>query len=186
MSANNFIVSAAPESSRFVAPATIVVVCGPLLAAVAAAASDRVSLGGYKQAATVLVCLFMMLLWNTIRKQKRPGASQVSVTVYPVGVQLARFSSGQPVRPPMFIPRDVILDVIVNEVILSHKVVSVVLFRVWKQDGMEQTPDTDRPPIASLLKEGRIHLIPAFPGVELSFRECQIMRRELSVSLGLA
>lgn len=186
MSVNKFVVSTASESSRFVVPAEFVVIGGPLMAAVAAAVLDRVSLAQYKQAATVLACLFMMLLWNTIRKQRRPGTCQVSVTVYPVGVQLARLNAGQLVRPPMFISRDLILDVIVNEVILAHKVVSVVLFRVWKQEGMEQTPDIVRPPISSLLKEGQIHLIPAFHGVELSFRECQVMRRELSVSLGLA
>ena len=43
----------------------------------------------------------------------------------------------RPVRPPLFIPRDVILDVIVNEVIMAHKVVSVVLFRILKADAVQ-------------------------------------------------
>jgi hypothetical protein len=92
----------------------------------------------------------------------------------------------RPVRPPLFIPRDVILDVIVNEVILAHKVVSVVLFRILKTDAVQGIRDADeRPPISTLMKKGYIHLVPAFPGVQMSFAECYNMRKELSAALGM-
>ena len=45
--------------------------------------------------------------------------------------------------------------------------------------------DSSRPPISTLLKEGRIYLVPAFPGVEMTFAECHKMRRELSAALGM-
>lgn len=194
MSMKKFVVSATSEpSNRSFAPTNITImisVGGPFLAAIAATIS-RFSSEDYQWA--IITLLFLVILFVTTFRRKKPDAtSQVAVTVYPMGVQLARLESDRPVKPPLFIPRDIILDVIVNEMILAHKVVSVVLFRVWKRDETTQQATTSKqersePPgcISSLLKEGRIHLVPAFPGVEMSYRECLMMRREISVSLGL-
>jgi hypothetical protein len=135
--------------------------------------------------ASIVFLLFMLLLIK-IRKQKAANTCQVIVEVLPLGVQVSRMQRARPVRPPLFIPRDVILDVIVNEVILAHKVVSVVLFRILKTDAVQGIRDADeRPPISTLMKKGYIHLVPAFPGVQMSFAECYKMRKELSAALGM-
>jgi len=183
MAVNQFVVSAPPEppsgSSTFLAAG------GPIVTA-AAAIVLRASISEHFWKVVVFICLFILLLFHRFRKQRAATTCEAIITVYPVGVQLARRSKGRLLQPPLFIPRDVILDVIVNEVILAHKVVSIVLFRVLKQNELQESRDLAKPPVSSLLKEGRIHLVPAFPGVEMSFSECHVMRRELSSSLDLA
>lgn len=180
MTVKKFVVSAAQEPSKSVAARSLVIVGGPLIAAISLVA--RGSSTSLNQRTTVAaVCLMTVLLLIWFRQGAADNASQATVTVYPMGVQLAKIQKSRPVRPPLLIPRDLILDVIVNEVILAHKVVSIVLFRVLK----EEANDLIKPPISSLLKEGRVKLVPAFPGVEMSFAECQQMRRELSTCLGL-
>jgi hypothetical protein len=124
-------------------------------------------------------CLLMMLL-NHLKKQRAASACQVTVEVFPLGVQLLRNQ-----KSSLFIPRDVILDVVVNEVILAHKVVSVVLFRILKENKLHEPWDASDvlPTTSTLLREGRVHLVPAFPGVEMRFAECHMMRKELSSAL---
>ena len=173
-----FVVSASQESGG-----SFPLFGGPVVVA-AAATLFQVSSGGARLATLTSTFLLAIFLLNRIRKQREESACEATITVYPIGVQLARVKNSRPVRPPLFIPRDVILDVIVTEVILAHRVVSVVFFRVFKRDE-KQASDSAQPPISTLLKEGRIHLVPAFPGVELSFSECQLMRREVSASLGI-
>ena len=77
--------------------------------------------------------------------------SEESVTISPLGVQLSSSTSTQAIcglnkepiesmlfpkrtkkSVPLFLPRSDIIDVIISEVILSYKVVSVVHFRVIK------------------------------------------------------
>lgn len=179
MTLNKFVVMATQEPSGSFAP--LVAAGGPLIAA--SAMIFRISFAESKWVIAATGFLIALILLDKTRKRRAASTCEVTVTVFPLGVQLARTRKSGPLRPPLFIPRDVILDVIVNEVILAHKVVSIVLFRVWKHDG---TLDSDeKPPISTLLKEGRIHLVPAFPGVEMSYTDCQVMRRELSASLGL-
>ncbi len=121
--------------------------------------------------ASIFFLLFMLLLIK-IRKQKAANTCKVIVEVLPLGVQVSRMQRARPVRPPLFIPRDVIL--------------SVVLFRILKTDAVQAIRDADeRPPISTLMKKGCIHLVPAFPGVQMSFAECHNMRNELSAALGM-
>lgn len=181
VSVKEFVLTADHPSS-YSLPRNALKLSGPLVAAIAAFC---LKLPLDQQNVAILACLLIFVLLVCFRRKRSDAASEiVIVTVFPAGVQLSRVkaSSNRPVRPPLFLPRDVILDVIVNEVILAHRVVSVVLFRIWKRDG---TSRKDTPSIATLLKEGRIQLVPAFPGVEMSFRECHMMRRELSAALGL-
>lgn len=166
MAVKKLVISAAPAPSKSVSSGSLVM--GPLFAAVCFVASGS----SLSQWAILAAVTFVLL------NRQRGNACQVTVTVYPTGVQLATTHQN---RPPLFLPRDQILDVICTECILAHKVISVVLFRVLK--GGTNDP-YNRPPIASLLKEGRIHLVPAFDGVEMSFEECQKVRRKLSAFLG--
>lgn len=178
MTVKKFVVSAAQEPSKSIAAGSLVIAGGPLIAAISLMARGS-SLS--QQIIVAALCLVTLLVLNWVQHGAVDNESQVTVTVYPMGVQLAKLQKLVPVRPPLLIPRDLILDVIVNEVILAHKVVSIVLFRVLKEDAN----DLIKPPVSTLLKEGRIKLVPAFPGVEMSFAECQAMRRELSACLGL-
>jgi hypothetical protein len=171
MAVKKFVVSAAHEPSKSVSFAALVI--GPLIAAVGLVASGS----SLSQWAIVAAITFVLLL-----NRQGGNACQATVTVYPTGVQLAKSHQNQQ-TPPLFLPRDQILDVICSEVILAHKVVSVVLFRVLKGDTCTNDPFNNKPSIASLLKEGRIHLVPAFDGVEMSFEECQKVRRKLSAFL---
>ena len=157
---------------------------GPLIAVFALA--FRVSLA-WEWISVGCLAVITLILLHRIIKGREEKTCQVTATVYPVGVQLARMQRQRPVGPPLLIPRDLILDVIVNEVILAHKVVSVVVFRVLKKDAIstQSTKDATKPSMSSLLRQGCIHLVPAFPGVEMSFADCQRMRRELSTCLGL-
>lgn len=182
MAVRTFAVSA-NETSR--SSFGIITTLGALL--VAAAAIRVPAQSQWKVAA--IGCLVMLVLFEKTRKQRAVSSCQATIVVYPLGVQLGRIRDDRPVGAPLFIPHDAILDVIVNEVILAHKVVSIVLFRIWKQEALRESRDaSDKPPpppISFLLKEGRIHLDSAFPGVEMSYAECQMMRRELSNALGL-
>jgi hypothetical protein len=168
MAVKKLVISAAPAPSKSVSSGSLFM--GPLFAAVCFVASGS-SLSQWAILAAVTVTFVLL-------NRQRGNACQVTITVYPTGVQLATTRQN---RPPLFLPRDQILDVICTECILAHKVISVVLFRVLKGGIIDSY---NRPPIASLLKQGRIHLVPAFDGVEMSFEECQKVRRKLSAFLG--
>ena len=78
---------------------------------------------------------------------------------------------------PLFLPRDQILDCVVYEVILSHKVVTVVAFRIIKPTTTTAESSTDDTP-------QNHQLVPAFPGTEMTFQECLFMRRQILQTLG--
>ena len=78
---------------------------------------------------------------------------------------------------PVFLPRDQIVDCIVYEVILSHKVVTVVAFRIQSETGKDNN-------LESTGMDSEVRLIPAFPGTEMTYRECLSMRREILQTLG--
>jgi hypothetical protein len=168
MAVKKLVISAAQGLSKYVSFGSLVM--GPLIAAAVFVASGS----SLSQWAILAAVTFLLL------NRQRGNPRRVTVTVYPIGVQL---SKSRPNQPPLFLPRDQILDVICTENILAHKVISVVLFRVLK--GGTNDP-FNKPPIASLLKEGRVHLVPAFDGVEMSFAECQNVRRKLSAFLGMS
>lgn len=107
------------------------------------------------------------------------------VSVNDLSVQFSTHRNEKLVGYPVLISRQEILDIVVNEVILSHKVVSVLVFRVLKLGmvGKEVMDAAKVQPMHSLLKENKVRLQVAFPGVEMSYMECMIMRREISQTL---
>lgn len=116
----------------------------------------------------ILVLLLTFLLFGISPKRDEEG---VAVSMYPLGVQLATVwvkeneATGTSTRKPRaFIPRDQIVDCVVTEVIWAHKVQSVVVFRVESC-------------------QGKIQLISAFPGVEMTYRECLQARSQINAYL---
>jgi hypothetical protein len=99
------------------------------------------------------------------------------VAVYPLGIQIGNRvvlprtqSLKELIGATIFIPMEALIDCVVTEVVLSHKVISTLQFRVLCQ------------PSGSALRFGSttpMKLIPAFPGVELSYSECLTMRAEI-------
>ena len=97
------------------------------------------------------------------------GNKGVAIMLYHVGVQLAIVTLRQGCESvlqqgkPRFIPRDQIVDCIVTEVILAHKIQNVVVLR---------------------LRHER-KLVNAFPGVDLTYTECCALRSEINSYLTL-
>jgi len=123
--------------------------------------------------ASVLYCITRIILGSPTTNNNQG----VAVTLYHAGVQLSTVSllkghSGDEVQQknPRFIPRDQIIDCIVTEVVLAHRVQSVVVFRLRKQ------------PISSALEKEAcsIQLVNAFPGIDLSFMECCAIRSRVN------
>jgi len=157
------------------------------------------------------VLLGWFLLFGTPFKPPEERVQEESVTISPLGVQLSSSSlsstprinneshRNKPAKSiskrsksiPIFIPRSDIIDVIVSEVILSYKVTSVVHFRIVKNTNLTSLPamlsETSSPSTTTmnaLLKVDHISLIPAFPNVEMTYKECQHMWYEISKALG--
>lgn len=139
-------------------------------------------------------------------------STEITVTVYPLGVQLTtttfRGESKARLSNNTFLPRANIIDIIVSEGVLSYKVVSTVLFRVSNEpnNGVTSTNQvlemngnrklasnttaantcstlSPSSSMHAMLKSGQVTLIPAFPGVEMSYKECQTMWYGLSAAL---
>lgn len=142
----------------------------------------------FTKSATALV-LGGILLWFSSRKKATADESLAVVTVYPsMGVQLSEISStvskesnGKAKRSTgLFLPRDKIVDCIVYEVILSHKVKNEVAFRI--QQPAEETKEGSQ----STIQDQDLRLISAFPNTEMTYEECLYMRRHMLGALGLA
>jgi hypothetical protein len=99
------------------------------------------------------IFLIIFLLYY-LRPRKKANLER-TVTMYPLGVQL----SG-PTGTPRFLPRDVVVDCVVTEVILAHKVISVVIFRVKGRNGTTE-------------------LVDAFPGMDMTYVECLTVRSKI-------
>lgn len=122
---------------------------------------------------------FTVLIIGLRRFKSKDEVVEVSLSVNQLSVQLSTYRNGRSIGHPVLIPRNVVIDVVVNEVILSHKVVSVVILRLLKSaKGAGQ-------PIQTLLQDDKVRLEVAFPGVELSYMDCIRMRWEISRALGL-
>lgn len=94
----------------------------------------------------------------------------VEVAMYPLGIQLTTMIGTRTIGIPIFLPRGEIFDCVVSEVILAHKVVSIVLFRLQdSSSGMIEKNSTVSP----------FRLVEAFPGVEMRYEECLYMRNEI-------
>jgi hypothetical protein len=126
--------------------------------------------------ALVLVLLAAIFYWKACSNISGRGAA---VSIYPLGVQLSTVCRGiDPtvadltrcrILPRVFIPRDRIVDCIVTEVIWSHKVQSMVVFRV-----SNRAPSSD---------DNAMQLVCAFPGVEMTYLECLHYRRQINSCL---
>lgn len=136
--------------------------------------------------ATIVAVLLgaVMLKLQPVAKMKMTMAV---VTIYPaLGVQLSieiadgtKENHHREVVNRQFIPRDQIKDCIVYEVILSHKVISQVAFRIYQQGVSDDGYKMDHKVQHSL------KLIPAFLKAELTYEECLFMRREIMAKLHL-
>lgn len=132
--------------------------------------------------ASVFYCITQLL--GSRRSQEVESTSNnkgVAITLYHAGVQLAMVSlskgrSGDVIQQenPRLIPRDQIIDCIVTEVVLAHRVQTVVVFRLRKQPS-----DTQEKEACS------IQLVNAFPGIDLSFMECCAIRSRVKSYLDL-
>jgi hypothetical protein len=99
------------------------------------------------------------------------------VSIYPIGIQIECFvlssQSGQADvqmsghRKPIFFPRETVIDCVVSEVVHSQRVSSKLLFRIGEWPKFSRS-------------EAYVHLVEAFPGVELTFVECLAMRAEMN------
>jgi hypothetical protein len=110
--------------------------------------------------------LLFVLLWTVLLRPSQTSSvtvNEAKVVVYPLGVQLSTSS-----RKPIFLMRDDIVDCIVNEVILAHKVISIILFRV--RLGSSSTNNTK--------------LVLAFPGInDMTYRDCLQIRNDIMEEL---
>jgi hypothetical protein len=95
---------------------------------------------------------------------------QVAVAVYPIGIQLVTSVNGVPRGEPIFLARDEIRDCVVNEFILSYKVRSVVMLRVYASN-----PEPS--------KKASIRLVEAFPNVDMTYAECLKARTQIAACL---
>jgi GPI-GlcNAc transferase complex, PIG-H component len=128
------------------------------------------------------VVLGGLLLYSLFGKSPKTASEPIAVvSVYPgLGVQLSHevcddkfTTTPQPGKNRLFIPRDKIVDCIVYEVILSHKVTNVLAFRVLTSLFSSETNEKD------------LKLVPAFPGTEMTYQECFYMRKQILQVLGL-
>lgn len=118
--------------------------------------------------ASVFIALLCWYLWW--RPRTGDDDVQVAVAIYPIGIQLVTRVNGVPQAEPVFLARDEIRDCVVNEFILSYKVRSVVMFRVYRSN-----PETS--------KKVSIRLVEAFPNVEMTYTECLRARSQIMVYL---
>jgi len=189
--AKKFIVNAAqaPTSSLAFPPKSLAVVVLPSLVAVVVVTQyledhKLLLLLTAVSMAFVMILIGILLLWG----DKSEGL-EVSLSVNQLSVQVSTSRRGKIIGYPVLIDRKDILDIVVNEVILSHKVVSVVVLRIL----LKSTETAARPQeekaqqlsMQTLLKEGNVKLQVAFPGVEMSYMECVTMRREICKALDL-
>jgi len=113
------------------------------------------------------------------------GNKGVAVMLYHAGVQLATVSLlndrwTEAVTAPgnaRFIPRDQIIDCVVTEVILAHKIQNVVVFRLHRR--------SSRTAHAHDVSADAIELVNAFPGVDLTYVECCAIRSQINSYLTL-
>lgn len=138
----------------------------------------------YRITNTLLVsCLFIIIIVSLrVQPKQERGAA---LFIYPFGIQLASVYFGSSVednshgfhtiKHGSFLPRDEIIDCVVNEVILAHKVVSVILFRLKKSISCSHS---DRCENSNHARCDAL-LVEAFPGIEMSYNKCLILRQQI-------
>lgn len=122
--------------------------------------------------------LVAALLWFLHRDHSRlrDAVHESVVAVYPLGIQIENRVTSPAIRSKtkvvgesIFIPMEALIDCVVREVVLSHKVISILQFRVLCRPGSA----------SHLGSSADMKLVQAFPGVELSYSECLTMRAEI-------
>mmetsp|Transcript_41888 Transcript_41888/g.58889 ORF Transcript_41888/g.58889 Transcript_41888/m.58889 type:complete len:174 (+) Transcript_41888:19-540(+) len=119
--------------------------------------------------APIFFIFFLVLHFSPIDKE----VLEKTVSITPIGVQLST-SRNRQIQPgkKRFFSREDIVDMVVTEVILSHKVVSVLMFRLAKEARSGRS-------VQELMDAGKIELQVAFPGVEMKYKQCMDMRTEI-------
>jgi hypothetical protein len=138
----------------------------------------------------IITLLSATFSWTSSRATNKEQG--VAVFIYPLGIQLATVvydvdqqqqhlvsgpQSFLDVKPGPFFPRDQIIDCIVNEVILAHKVISVVVFRV------RQRTESRTIGVSHTHTHAFIKLVHAFPGADMTYVECLAIRHEIMKEL---
>ena len=137
---------------------------------------------------TLVATLCLLIVWAARTPSTSiisPHTRGVSVSLYHVGVQLTTVWMSKDndscicrEKYLRFIPRDQIIDCIVTEVVLAHRVQSVVVLRlhhnIQKTKAMTTNHQTEN---------GSIQLVNAFPGVDLNYSECCVIRRRIKLYL---
>jgi hypothetical protein len=132
-------------------------------------------------------CISCLCVMNLIKNGKA-GATEIVLSLTPLGAQVTTFCSGKISGYPMLIHRNDILDVTVNEVVMPHKVVSLVVLRLKSSAKMSKITEEDVTQtfsIEELLKSDNVKIQPVFPGVELTFHQCLRIRYEICKALDL-
>jgi hypothetical protein len=127
---------------------------------------DIIAPGRTTIAALVSIFIASVCLYLWWQPRTSDDDVQVAVAVYPIGVQLVTRVNSVPKGEPVFLSRDEIRDCVVNEFILSYKVRSVVMFRVYCSN-----PETS--------EKVSIRLVEAFPGVDMTYTECLAARSKI-------
>lgn len=120
--------------------------------------------------------LLAIMLWLARCGARSEPSLSALVHISALGVQIATTSdaSGRPtafVGTPRFLPREDVVDAVVSELVMGRCVESKVMFRVLttsNNTGSEQTSKKH----ATLMREGSVHLVDAFPLVKLSHVQC--------------
>lgn len=134
------------------------------------------------------LCLLVVFALRPSISSKHRRSRGVSVSMYHIGVQLATVwvsedanNSVVQVCNPRFIPRDQIIDCVVTEVVLAHRIQSVVVFRLQKNFNGQSA-------IKASARHGQddslsIQLVKAFSGVDLNYAECAVIRSRIKTYL---
>jgi hypothetical protein len=114
--------------------------------------------------AGAILALVATLAWTISSISKKTA---VAVYVYPLGVQMQTTHTNENsklIGKATFIPKDQVIDCVVVERILAYRVCSELLFRVKRR--------------------GKGHrLLLAFPGVDLSYKECLCLRLQIAQAM---
>jgi hypothetical protein len=166
------------STDRWSAMTTVALFAGAALLSLQAAWDDG-PFGLNKLMTCLAVAGFVVACALCIGNVDQSSAShECVVSIYPIGIQiecLVRSSpSGKadkvqrtPLGKPVFVPREAVIDCIVIELVHSHKVASKVLFRIGEWPKF-------------CLSDPYVHLVEAFPGVEMTYAECLAMRAEIN------
>jgi hypothetical protein len=135
------------------------------------------------QRPVLLTIVIIAILGITLNYTTTKSDKGIAIMMYAWGIQLSnvvvtdRIDGTTHYHPlnPRFIPRDVILDCIVTEVVLAHKVQSMVALRT---KNYHHSPSGNSPHCPHE-NDGPIQLVSVLPGVHLSYRECLVVRNQI-------